>query len=135
MHMYSRSLRVIVALAFNIPIVSEEWLYHSLERGSWLKPSANVMHPRFGKRLLNQRLIRQESSSSSKNDQPTIAMLYSSCGLLKSLSVYIKTDSERATDPPQAVLVGIAKLCGAMSVVSRLEDADVAILGPHEIEN
>jgi hypothetical protein len=54
---------------------------------------------------------------------------YTSCGLLKDLNVFVKTDVRLHTDPPSSLLVKIAYLCGATTIVMDREVADVTIVG------
>jgi hypothetical protein len=37
--LFSRTFRILFALARGLPIIKEEWIYDSLEKGYWLNPS------------------------------------------------------------------------------------------------
>ena len=131
---FSRSLRVVVSLATNTPIVTEEWLYLCLAEETWIAPTTSVLHPRFGRKYKDTDTNNRSSSMSSKATESPNVTYYSSCSILNGMNVYIKTKARNHTDPPTGVLVGIAKLCGAKSVVTNLNDQgniDVAIIGEY----
>lgn len=147
----SRTLRIVAALATNTPVVTEEWLYECLSAGKWIPPSPAVLHPIFGRLPNGQPPAKYDtgsssssssrssssssssSSSMSKQSMPHKSMrvlkgYYTSCGLLKDMSVYVKTDAVAHSDPPNSTLVKMAYLCGASAISSDRSVADVAIV-------
>lgn len=115
------------ALALNVPVVTEAWLYRSLESGDWIDPrvdiespdlfngtdacDVNMLHPRFGKRLTN------DSS-----------LLYQPVDFMKTKKIYLDLSASNKKAPPQSFFTDIIRLCGG-TVVSNVFDADIAIIG------
>ena len=116
---FRRSRRVLRALALNVPVVTESWLYRCLDAEKWVDPrdsesesSVSMVHPRFGARIMKQGNL-----------------LYQASDLLKNRRVYTHRDSKTsAVVAPNAFIIGLARLCGA-TVVRDFKCADVAIIG------
>lgn len=135
MFLNSRTARILSALAFNVPIVTESWVYSCLENMVLVNPRdvkcteeatsfsstdsaatlSSIWHPRFGHRAA----------------QPG-SVWYQSCNILAGRRVFIKSSNKRNGDKTclgEPTLKLLAKRCGALSVVNSIKSAHVAIIG------